>query len=302
MDGSRIHAVVVVQLFALLLTCACADVQRRARGKAVRIATIGNDQSLSYQQKIAGQLACADKFTQEELLPAALRTYSAETLKLLAESLNTVSFYSYGARQYVSEQEQVFEELSHRGLLKNDDIENMFQRFLAARMLDKAGALRTRFPETKLWSIPDVIESSQATAQSHRVYDLSDDFRTATVKSLQIGAGPRIIIVAKPGCHFATDALKYFETDRRLLPLLQAHAMLLTIRLEPAVAEWHAKIKVARAYVAYQREDWPGIDFAASPTFYFLKDGQIVHCVRGWGGDAAVRFDKGLVLIGLKQT
>ena len=286
----------------LMLTCACAGLQTDAADKAARIIALDRNPDISRQERIPRELKKADRFVDADFTADKLHAYSPQTLKLLLKGLDTASFYSYGAAHYVSMQEKVFNELADRHLQTPEDIEAIFQKYLSARMFDKAKSLRSKYPDAKLWRIPEIVESN-GHGKSYGVYDISDDSRTATVKYLPIDSGPKIVIAALGECPVTARALKSVETDKDLLRVLQSNGMLLTMRFEPeGVAFFNAKTTAAtRLYVAYTLEDWPGMDFTMSPTFYFLKDGKILHQFVGWGPDEeSLRdFNKGLALIGL---
>jgi hypothetical protein len=289
----------------LVLACACAGPQMRAQRNAERTLALENNQRMSPEQRVPRLLKLADKFTYEEFASAKLANYAADTLKLLLQSLNSASFYTNGAQPYLSWQERVFEEMAARKIQDSGDIEDLFHKYLAARMFDRAKALRARFPSANLWKVPEIVESNDAGGGRYKVFDISDDAQTATVKYLPVGMGPKIVIAAIGGCPVTARALKYAQTDKDMLRALQANGFIVTKRFEPAgVAFMNSKTSAARLYVAYTVKDWPGFDFSRSPTFYFLKDGKILHEFVGWGDDGeAVRdFNKGMELIGLRKS
>lgn len=286
-------------------TCACSSVQNQVRDKSAHIIATQADQELSREESVARQFSWGNKFSDEEISPDRLKTYSTETLKLLLESLNTLSFYSRGAQPHLSRQELVFGELLRRQSTTSNDVQDVFQRYLAARLFEKAKVFKERFPNAALWDVPTIIESNNLAGKSHRAFDISRDSRTATVMYLPVETGPKIVIVAINSCPVTAEALKYIESDKALLQTLQAHGMILTIRFEPGgVAYRNSTTTAARTYVAYSEADWPDIDFSRSPTFYFLKDGKIMHRFVGWGSaEKFVQdFNQGLEQIGLRKS
>jgi hypothetical protein len=290
--------------FSVIMTCACAGTRSTVTDKAARIIALDSEQGIPRQKRIPPQLEKADRFIDADFSSAKLRTYPPETLELLLKSLDAASFYSYGAPRYVSLQGKVFDEAAKRHVETPDDIQKMFQNYLSARMFDKAGSLRLRFPDANLWRVPEVVDSSDK-RQLYEVYDISNDSRTATVIHLPIEVGARIVIAAKGGCPVTSRALRTIEKDKDMLRTLQSNGMVVTMNFEPGgVAYFNSTMTAARLYVAHELEDWPGMDFSMSPTFYFLKNGKIVHQFVGWGpNDESLRdFNKGLAMIGLKKS
>lgn len=299
--------VVIKPIFIPLLLavlCACASPQERVRVKSAQIIAIQANQGLSREQSLAQQFSWGNKFSDEEISPDSLKTYSTETLKVLLESLNNLSFYSRGAQPHLARQEFVFEELLKRKSTTSGDVQDVYQRYLAARLFDKAKAFKGRFPNEALWDVPAIIESHGADGSLHRVYDISSDSRTATVRHIPLASSQKILIAAINSCPVTAEALKHIESDDFFLQTLQAHGMILTIRFEPGgVAYRNSITTAARTYIAYSEADWPGIDFSRSPTFYFLKDGKIIHQFTGWdsSGKSAREFARGLDQIGLRK-
>lgn len=274
------------------------------RDKSAHILAIQANQELSREQSLAQQFSWGNKFSDEEISPASLKTYSTATLKLLLESLNNLSFYSRGAQPHLARQESVFEELLKRQSTTSGDVQDVFQRYLAARLFNRAKVFKVRFPNVALWDVPAIIEPNDMVDGLHRVYDISSDSRTATVRHLPVASGQKVLIAAINSCPVTAEALKYIESDKIFLQTLQVYGMILTIRFEPGgVAYRNSITTAARTYVAYSEADWPDIDFSKSPTFYFLKDGKIMHQFVGWdsSGKSAQNFARGLEKIGLRK-
>lgn len=275
--------------------------ETQARSKAARIVTISRNDHLGYDENIRQQRVWGEKFSDEELSASNLQNYSTATLKVLFQGLGNVTFYTRGAPPHLDRQERVFEELAARGATTADDAMDLFQGYLAARLLDRARRLKDRFPDAKLWKLPVVVEDKDLREEVFRVYDISNDSTTATVKHLPIRGGPWIVVSTWYSCPVAARTLEYIEADKAMRQIMQKHGIILTGRFEPGgVVRRNAKVKFARTYVAYTEQDWPGIEFGASPTFHFLKDGKILH--RFWGADTKEGFfqdfKRGLEAIG----
>lgn len=97
---------------------------------------------------------------------------------------------------------------------------------------------------------------------------------------------PRIVVVSHPLCGFSQNAARQIAADPELGPRFAAQSLWLlpqTAALDvDQVRAWqsaHAPYRMA--YVDLQR-NWPGMDEWGTPTFYFFKDGRVVHKVVGW--------------------
>ena len=290
-------------LLLLAFLGGCAGLEGQVNKKAGHILSINRDETLPYERSVSDQIAWGGRFTEDELAADKLAAYSTKTLKLLMESLNNVSFYTRGAQPHISRQERVFDELARRADVKPDDVGDLFQRYLAARLFGKAQALKARFAEVKLWDLPDIIGAKDSPEQDFWVYDISSDSKTATAKHLPIETGPKIVVSAWYSCPVAAKAFQSVQDDWNMLQAMQAHGVILTSRFEPAgVALRNSKIAFARTYVAYTEQDWPGIDFTQSPTFHFLENGKVMYRFQGVAAEErfSQEFQLGLSAIGLK--
>lgn len=49
-----------------------------------------------------------------------------------------------------------------------------------------------------------------------------------------------------------------------------------------AFAKWNHMYPTAQHAIVHRAAEWPLLDFSATPTFYFLRDGVIQEQVIGW--------------------
>lgn len=296
-------------LSTLVLICGCADLQTRVEKKAKNIEVINSRRNISSEQRISECLALADRFTEKELTLFNLKTYTTETLSLLFESIDSASFYSHGTEKYVLMQESVFNEIVSRKVQTSENVKEMFKRLISARLFNKARLLHAEFPDLQLETIPEIeiipeiIHPEGIMEKTYKVYDISEDAKTATLTTLPIDNGPKIIVAVMLRCNVAINAINDIETNKELLKIFQLYGVILSHRFQPKrIAYWNANTTVARSYIAYKTNDWPNISFASSPTFYFLKDGKVLYKTIGWGKSKDENKDslyKGIKLLGL---
>ena len=243
--------------------------EEQVRKKSAHIIATNKDQNIPYEQNVAEQIAAGGRFTDEELAPRRLRAYSTGTIKLLLESVDNVSFLTRGAQPNLTRQVRIFDELASRGGATPDAVSELFQRFLAARLFDEATALKSRFPDVKLWDLPEIIETAGPSEPAFRVYDVSSDSKTATVRRLPMETGPKIVVSAWNSCPVTAKAFRLIEADPKMLQPMQAYGMILTGRFEPGgVAAQNAKRVAARMYIARTERDWPAIGFGLSHVYF----------------------------------
>lgn len=291
--------------FLLAAVCAaCGGRDHLIRSKADAVIAMDEDvamERIDYEEGIRREFALGEKFLDPDFLPASLKRLSEVTLRRLFESQRKLSFYSRGGQPHTDRLALVFEELSARGVATNDDKMDAFQAYLAARRIDRARDMKTRYPDAGLWDLPRIVGATPE--RPFRVYDILADSSTARVAALPIGEGARIVVTTWYACPIGKRALDYIEADPRWFQVMKSRGVVLTGRFEPgAVARRNMEFKPARTYIAFTERDWPGIDFGASPTFHFVRDGRVMH--RFLGAESKDSFDaefaRGLAAIGVK--
>lgn len=262
---------------AIAHLCACAGRESRVARRASAMLEIGRQLDSDYERRVEALITEGDGFAGEDISTTSLRGYSAITIRKLLDALASASFYSRGAQPRVDRHQLVFDEAASRGLTTNDDAMDMFQALLAAREIERARALKTRFPGAGLWDLPVIVDSG-VHASPYRVFEIPASSTTAVVKSLPMYAGAKIVVSSWYSCPISKRVLGYILSDEGMSRAMGERGVILTGRFEPAGVLWrNAEFPPARAYIAYSESDWPGIDFAASPWFHFMRDGKIVH-------------------------
>ena len=105
-------------------------------------------------------------------------------------------------------------------------------------------------------------------------------------KSIDLGKGGTIVVVASPLCHFCQRAIRSIEGDAVLRPLFREHALWMVPPDESTsistVATWNRLHPNEEMEFAYRRDEWPMVERWETPVFYFFKDGRVVSKVAGW--------------------
>ena len=262
--------------------------------------------SAEQRHDIATIDALSAEISGTDLAPERMAKYSDEELQLLYGALRKTAFYSPDNEQYVARQELTFNEKVRRGKAEEEDVERMVSAFLSARMFSQARELKSRYPKMELPEIPDnILPGSQPPTALWQAYAVSDGGKAIELKSLPFSAGPKIVVVISPGCGAMQSAMTNILADLELAPIFRANAVMITRRSDFAgVEEVKKQFNFPEVYVIRKSADFPGIWQQFSPYFYFLKDGKILHELRGWSDDdngahPKKEIRKGLAAIGL---
>ncbi len=215
--------------------------------------------------------------------PASLPAYDIGTLKNAYDLTSYFNCYTPD-KESLAAQEGLLAELGKRGLANENKVQDLHQRLLDFKLFAKASALKERYPAYELQTVPPITGSLGTKPGEAAVYYTKDGKTALEIKKVKKG-GRRILVAARPGCHFAADALGSIEKDAELGPLFRKYALPLTSDIDFAsLGSWNTAHKLQYRVTA-SGKDWPGVDFSFSPTFYFIKDGKIVHTVKGWSDE-----------------
>lgn len=250
--------------------------------------------------KLAASIPAAD------LAPGRMTKYSDKELRLLYIALRKTAFYSPDNEDYVARQETVFNEKVRRGKAEEEDVERMVSAFLSARMFKKAKSLKGHYPKLELPDIPETIVAGIFPLPAPwPAYAVSNGGRSIELRALPLSSGPKILIVMSPGCGAMESAMKSILSDMELAPVFRTYGVMITRRSDFAgVEEVKKQFSFPEVYVVRKSSDFPGFWLQSSPRFYFLRDGQILHGLRGWsdednGAHPKKEIRKGLKAIGL---
>jgi hypothetical protein len=213
----------------------------------------------------------------------ALRRESDARLKELLDAAWFVAAFSLEPR-HIARVEAAFEELARRRIAAPGQSTKLLEILVGARLLEKAHAFASRYSPDRIGAIPTIIDHAASTA-IQTLLDLSDP--TGTLHRRQFTMQPvQLIVVAHPGCGFTRAAARALAGDPRLADLIEAHATWivppsLESDFEP-IRSWNRDNPDRQMRLVYRRSEWPMIDLGGVPQFYFLKEGVVVHHVRGW--------------------
>jgi len=237
-----------------------------------------------YSLAVIAGLAAGIK--HEDFSAEKVKHYSDAELTRLYETLSGITFLFPEYDSHVALQEKVFQEKVARRIYNEHDTKDMYKTYLGARMFGKATEIKQQFPDIKFFSMPEkIISDNPAGATLWRVYNVPDEGKTIELKALPLDRGTRVVMVMLPGCAMGEAAMEEIMAAPDLAPAFRKYGTVITNRFNAeSVALWKNHFNFPEVYLAYKASDFPGFDFHTSPHFYFLRDGEIVSQLEGWGG------------------
>ena len=211
----------------------------------------------------------------------ALKRLDAHDLRLVFRAALTAAFLD-AELAHVLSMASTLRELETRGEASDREVENVYERLLAARGFEQARQFIAAHPQVKLPPQPNlrdtIVLPGQATVW---MADADGNGMSRTVVDLD-----PVQILVMAGCHFAKDAAREIAADAELGPVFRQHARWLSLppghESFDAIREWNQTFPDAPMQMLYDRAEWPMFEHWAMPTFYIFRGGRIIDSVVGW--------------------
>ncbi|UXA51583.1 hypothetical protein M0D45_12610 [Xanthomonas prunicola] len=162
---------------------------------------------------------------------------------------------------------------------------------------NEANALRQQMSLLDLPVLPQLHFTGRAAAQGWRILSLQDAAHASVEAWHPVAHSAQVVAMVHPACHFSVRAL--LEIERRPdLQWLRENLLLLvapgrTLPVEDLLS-WNAAHPQLQMHPMYLRADWEKLASIDTPTFYIVRDGEVIYVFEGWPNT------KGLQ--GLQQT
>ncbi len=200
----------------------------------------------------------------------------------------------------------VYKEMERRKLMDAAALKTRHRLYVAQRRFDEARSLRARFPKVDFHLVPVIQNSKPFKHGDISVIEAASD--RLIRKPLDVSQKTGVIMVGSTGCFFSRFAMEHISEDETLNRLFQEHSLGLMgswdILSIPAVIEYNAGPAPVKLQYVWSETEWPQINYWGTPTFYFLKDGEVVYRHIGWlKEDRMQNLEKmriGFELIGLR--
>lgn len=228
-----------------------------------------------------GALWCAEAFGQ------ALRTVTDEEVEIRLRAARTAAFYA--REDWILERFRSVVKAAHsRGVADPEDVSDLFTAHQAVGRYEAARRIRASYPDVELPAVPEVVESGAARPEAGRkVWRVDGEANRLLGEWLSLDE-PTLVIVTSTGCGFCRAAAQELPDDEVLGPLMRRHAVWLAERSMTdtfnSVARWNGRFPAAPTLLVDDPSEWPVPDFASTPQFHFVLDGEIIHTLIGWQG------------------
>lgn len=225
-----------------------------------------------------------ERLFRTQLTRAKLTDLSSADLDLVHRAAEITGTYAIEER-YARDMVAILDELSRRGDATKLHYSATYRMLVAVRDFAGARRLAAKYPAEEFEVLPTV-RADRESAKGPNVWLLSDDRNEVVRRRVDIDAGPRIVVVSHPLCHFSRNAVSAIASDDVLGPVFRSYATWIApqsgtlnlLRLQ----QWNREHRDFRVALVVSQNEWTFVDYWNTPTFYFLKDGAVVQKVIGW--------------------
>ena len=225
-----------------------------------------------------------ERLFRSHLTRGNLNDLSSADLDLIHRAAEMAGTYAPEER-YARDMAAILDELSRRGAATNAHTTATYRMLVAVRDLAGARRVAAKYPAGEFEVLP-AVRADREPARGPSVWLLGDDPNEVVRRRMDIEAGPRIVVVSHPLCHFSRNAVSAIASDDVLGPLFRSHATWIapqsgTLNL-PVLRRWNGEHRDFAVALVVRQAEWTFVDYWNTPTFYFLKDGAVVQKVIGW--------------------
>jgi hypothetical protein len=220
------------------------------------------------------------RYTEESLSKLTtdeLRVYLRATELVLVNSLRAKD---------LARMESAFNEIVRRDAATRLDLERMYKAYISMRRFDAAGALTQQHAVSFVGSDITHMSTVPLGFRGSTLLDVSPTEAKLTRVTFVPPSDPYIVIVSHPMCHFSQRAIAAIQKDSKLSSIFQHNAFWIApvdgrLNFE-VVQSWNTTHPEFRVSLAFNRDEWPEIDYWGTPTFYFFGKEGLAAKVVGW--------------------
>lgn len=166
-----------------------------------------------------------------------------------------------------------------------DEQQQVYGVLVGARQFAAAQAWQTLMEEAAREFLPIIIDrlGPGAWPSVWVVGKTPDTLERRAAKSL---AGAQVVMIAGLGCHFSQAAMRAIAADARLAERLAPLTQWLVLPESQLgfrnLQAWNTTHATMELRLIHRLEEWPFVERAATPQFFFLRDGKVVAHISGW--------------------
>lgn len=220
--------------------------------------------------------ACSSATSNPRCTASATRTW-------IWRSKPVPTWRSIPCRRATSNAWGILRTLETRNQAQSRHYTDYYRALISVRSFEQAKQFAGRHSLADVETIPTITRLAPGTIPAAwRVHPTRSEIIR---EPLALPDGVQVLVIGHPLCHFTQDAARHISADTSLQRVLAGALWLApqsrTLDIQ-AVQDWNRQYPEMKIRLVDRRDDWPQLQTWGTPTFYFLRDGQVVETVAGW--------------------
>ena len=193
----------------------------------------------------------------------------------------------------------IFEEMSSRQILSEQNYQHMQGLYVRLRLLDDAKFFNEKYQNfAELEPIPDIRDHGLKPL-GRTVFKIAQNKNQIDEVPFQTGNDFFILVIAHPLCHFTQDAAAAISSDPALRDFFSAHSKWVVpddfkFNL-PEIRQWNLVFPEYQLSIVNSVSDWSEIKYWDTPNFYIYDQGKVINVIRGWPKDGHLQELRALI-------
>lgn len=209
---------------------------------------------------------------------------SAEELEAEFKAADLAAFHTMSP-VYVERMSLALARLQSHGLATPSQYKLLYGDSLLAGMYDQARQLQMSHPRLNLPPVPS-ITALDVSPESGDLFLLARSTDELQVVERDDSSGTEIVIISHPLCHFSARAFEAITAEGELREVFSDHAVWVVPpqrRLyTDEILEWAKQDSSQSILQAFRPPAGSIFQTRTTPTFFFIKDGEVVDKLVGW--------------------
>jgi hypothetical protein len=222
----------------------------------------------------------------------SLRRVDDRELRLLRRAARDAALGTNLPR-HVGAFESAFAEGVRRKLVSTDDVQRLRDLYLTLHRFKEARELASTHPAADLPPLPQFQDRIGNATGRATVWKLDEGGERMTRTAVDLA--PLQIVVAA-ACHLSQDAARDISKDELLGPVFAQHAKWLVPppgrESVNAARDWNRELPRTPVAMIYDRQEWSMLPHWNMPTFFIMRDGQVIDFTSGWATGGAETRDQ----------
>lgn len=226
-------------------------------------------------------------------LPVDSRGRSPRCLTMAFRAAELVNFYTHDSL-HLTHLRDGLGELERRGIATDRDREALFRALIGHREFDEARRMLEKHPTLSVEApVPSLADDLLASRRFSAIVPKDDaSLQVVSLADKMSSPGTLVLAVSHPLCAFSKRAM--LEIGQH--PLLRGLSGRFLWLAPPeqrlwlrTLGEWNASHPSQRILLSTRSSNWPMVQDWSTPTFYLIKDGELVGQLSGWQDEGHTR-------------